>query len=172
MPEAVEGEDMNRLIAMTSLAAALVLPILAAPASASASCEGRKMTGTVLGGVGGALIGNSIARGGGGAVIGGLGGAVLGHEIAGAGCYRHRHTAYYSNGQRFRSGVAAQPRAVRYVYYDQYGDPVAEGPIAGAAAHAPAANGDAGAPACHTEMQSFYDDRGGLVQRPVPICAR
>ena len=161
---------MNRLIVVAGLAGALALPILIAPATASASCADRKMTGTVLGGVGGALIGNSIAGGGGGAILGGLGGAVLGHEIAGSGCRRARSTAYYRPG--YPNGPAPA-RAVRYVYYDQYGNPVSEGPAPGApAAPTPAAYSYAGEPACRTEPQSYYDARGALVQRPVQVCDR
>ena len=127
---------MNRLMALAGLAAAMALPVLIAPASASASCQDRKLTGTVIGGLGGALIGNSISRGGGGAVIGGVGGAVLGHQIAGSGCNGYRSTTYYNDRRRHRSsyrgyrgeGRGAAPQAVRYVYYDQYGNPVSQGP--------------------------------------------
>jgi hypothetical protein len=163
---------MKQFILMASLASALVLPVLAAPTAAHASCEGRKMTGTVLGGVGGALIGNSISRGGGGALIGGLGGAVLGHEIAKSGCgHSYRREASY--GRRYRDAADEPPHAVRYVYYDQYGDPVSEGPVpAPAPTYTRAAYGPPAAPACRTEMQSFYDSRGALEQGPVQTCAR
>ncbi len=153
---------MTRSAVMLGLAGALATCILALPATANASCAGRRMTGTVLGGIGGALIGNSISRGGGGALIGGLGGAVVGHEVAGAGCGGYR-SRYY--GPRYRSD-AAQPRAVRYVYYDQYGDPVSAAP-------APAyPTGPYGYGGCRAETQSYYDDRGALVRRQVQVCAR
>jgi uncharacterized protein YcfJ len=74
------------------LAALVAAPLIAAPTDASASCRGRANTGTVVGGVGGALLGNSISHGGGGAVIGGLGGAVVGHHIAKNGCRTTRHS--------------------------------------------------------------------------------
>jgi hypothetical protein len=156
---------MNRCNLLAGLAAALGLFALLAPASASASCADRKMTGTILGGVGGALIGNSISGGGGGAVLGGLGGAVLGHEIAGSGCRSERREAYYRDQPR-----AEAPRAVRYVYYDQYGDIVSEGPAPGAGM--PVAYRQAGAGECRTEMQSVYDNRGALTRTPVKVCAR
>ncbi len=164
---------MNRLILMASLAGALALPLLAAPSTASASCADRKATGTVLGGVGGALIGNSISHGGGGAILGGLGGAVIGHQIASSGCYHERRTAYY--GSRSSASYDARPaaRPVRYVYYDQYGNAVAEGPAPGVTTgYTPTAYRYSNPPACRTEMQSYYDDRGALVQRPVQICDR
>jgi hypothetical protein len=162
---------------MAGLACVLSLPVLAAPGAASASCEDRKMTGTVIGGIGGALIGNSISRGGGGAVVGGLGGAVLGHQIAGGGCGRYRSRAYYRNTPRYRASYrsyrgAPPPQAVRYVYYDQYGNPVSQEPAPDPSSYTPAAYRYAGTPACRTQTQSYYDDRGALVQRPVQICDR
>jgi hypothetical protein len=141
---------------------------MAAPGKASASCSDRKTTGTILGGVGGALIGNSLARGGGGAVLGGLGGAVLGHEVAAhtGGCSRPDRVATRSAARGAVYPAAPPPEATRYVYYDQYGQPVASGPVG-----APAVT-YASAPACRTENRNFYDDRGLLVSRPVQICDR
>lgn len=148
---------MRNLIVLGSLAAVLALPLVSAPTAAdAASCSSRKTTGTILGGVGGALIGNSISGGGGGAVIGGLGGAVVGHEIGRSGCRRYRTAAYHSS--------APAPRATRSVYYDQYGRPVGSSP-----GYVPASYG---APTCRTETRAYYDERGGLVQRPVQICDR
>ena len=164
---------MNRMIAIAGLAAALALPVLSAPGQAHASCAERKATGTVLGGVGGALIGNSISRGGGGALLGGLGGAVIGHEVARSGCHRERREAYYYRGApRYRPTAYGPPLAPRYVYYDQYGNPVAPGPLAGPPPAGPVAQTYAGAGTCPTRMQSYYDSRGALVQRPVQVCAR
>ena len=121
---------MRRTFAMTALAALVAAPLLIGSTDANASCQSRKTTGTVLGGVGGALVGNSISHGGGGAVIGGLGGAVLGHEIARSGCNTTR-TYYRTSRTRYASerAPAAQPRAVRKVYYDEYGNPVASSPV-------------------------------------------
>jgi hypothetical protein len=104
-------------IIRAGLAALVALPLIAGPTAASASCQGRKNTGTVLGGVGGALLGNSISRGGGGAVIGGLGGAVVGHQIAKSGCgssrhayYRHGHSRYAYRSDPYRSdGYRSDP---------------------------------------------------------------
>jgi hypothetical protein len=189
------------------MAGALALPLFFAPATASASCYDRKVTGTVVGGVGGALIGNSIARGGGGAVLGGLGGAVLGHEVARSTCgrerygYRYRHAEYRggygSHGRGYRTyGSDAYPAdaypsdaqygqapAQRTVYYDNRGNPIYPGgaptasPYAAApyaaASYAPYASAaDPSASACRTDTQSYYDDRGELVQRQVQTCAR
>ena len=115
---------MRNLFALTALAAAISLPLIAGPSDANASCQGRKNTGTLLGGVGGALLGNSLSKGGGGAVIGGLGGAVVGHEIAKGGCGPSRHAAYRSSRGRYAEGY----NAPRKIYYDQYGHAIVSQP--------------------------------------------
>jgi uncharacterized protein YcfJ len=119
---------MRKMITLTALTAAFALPLLAGPTDANASCQSRKTTGTVLGGVGGALLGNSISHGGGGAVVGGIGGAVLGHEIGRSGCNRG-HAYYRSSRARYAAAPAPERRVVRKVYYDQYGNPVASAPV-------------------------------------------
>jgi uncharacterized protein YcfJ len=119
---------MRRTFALTALAALVAAPLLIGPTDASASCQSRKTTGTVLGGVGGALVGNSISHGGGGAVIGGLGGAVLGHEIARSGCNTSR-TYYRTSRTHYASSPQRQGAPVRKVYYDQYGNAVASAPV-------------------------------------------
>jgi uncharacterized protein YcfJ len=123
------SEIMRKILTSAALAALVAAPLLVGATDASASCQSRKTTGTVLGGVGGALVGNSISHGGGGAVVGGLGGAVLGHEIARSGCATTR-TYYRSSRTRYASSPQPAPReAVRKVYYDQYGNPVASAPV-------------------------------------------
>jgi len=112
---------MKRILSTSAVAALVALPLIAGASSADASCQGRKNTGAAIGAVGGALVGNSISRGGGGAVIGGLGGAVLGHQIAKSGChstysrraYYRRHTTHYATRQEYRPGQA---------YYDANGN--------------------------------------------------
>jgi hypothetical protein len=166
----LRGADVKRSIAIAGLALGLSLAALTVPTAANASCQDRKVAGTVLGGVGGALIGNSISRGGGGAILGGLGGAVLGHEVAGAGCHRYREARYYRRGVRYAGYPEAPPppvgEPVRYVYYDQYGNPVSSGPV-GAPPLAYAPQGP-----CRTETQDFYNDRAALVQRQIQVCGR
>lgn len=83
---------MKRLLVL-GLAAALAMPVVTAPQAASAqSYEGCRQyerkkanNGTVIGGLGGALVGSAVAGRGDrteGAVIGGVVGAVAGHQIA------------------------------------------------------------------------------------------
>ncbi len=113
---------MRKTFAITALAALIALPLVAGPTDADASCRSRKNTGTVLGGVGGALLGNSISHGGAGAVVGGIGGAVIGHEIGRSGCDRGQ--TYYRNSRARYASDRAPPRPAHRVYYDQYGNPV------------------------------------------------
>ena len=92
---------IRKAISSTALAALVALPLIAGPTAASASCRGRANTGTVVGGVGGALLGNAISHGGGGAIIGGIGGAVVGHQIAKNGCSSSRHAYYHRRHPRY-----------------------------------------------------------------------
>jgi len=120
---------LRKSLSTAALAALIAAPLVVGASDADASCRGRKNTGTALGAIGGALIGNSVSRGGGGAVIGGLGGAVVGHEIAKSGCghartyYRRSHTSRYVPERR--PAYAAAP--ARTVYYDRHGNPVRTG---------------------------------------------
>ena len=82
-----------------------VLVAVAAPSLASAeSCQryahDRKVTGTVVGGIGGALIGNAISHNTTGALLGGVGGAVVGNQVARVNC--PDQVAYYRHGRRHR----------------------------------------------------------------------
>lgn len=94
---------MRRTLMIAGLVAALAAPSMA---SARTYCDqrshDRKVTGTVLGAVGGALIGNAVSHRN-GALIGGIGGAVVGNQLARTKCsgyassrYRHRAPAYAS----------------------------------------------------------------------------
>ena len=117
---------MKKTLAYTALAALIALPMLAAPTDADASCRSRKLNGTIIGGVGGALLGGAVTHGSTGPIVGGLGGAVVGHEVGRNGC--HRSNAYYS--PRHRASARAQNAApVRKVYYDQYGNVVGSEPV-------------------------------------------
>ena len=87
---------MKRIV-MAALAAGCVT---FAAASADASCQGRKTTGTVLGAAGGGVLGNVITNGSAvGTVAGVVGGGLVGHEIGRSGCTRRvaysHHRRYY-----------------------------------------------------------------------------
>lgn len=84
----------NKLIATaTLLSSALAVATAVLPTAAQAerhrvqicrdaSSRGSRNTGTVLGAIGGGLLGNSVSKGGGGALVGAGLGAVAGHQIA------------------------------------------------------------------------------------------
>lgn len=66
----------------TLSAAALPVASHAYTTRCEAQAHNDKVTGTVVGGVLGALAGNAISKGGGGAVVGGLAGAAIGNNVA------------------------------------------------------------------------------------------
>ena len=94
---------MRRTWTAVGLAAAIAAPSLAHAESCQRYAHDRKVTGTVVGGIGGALIGNAISHNATGAVLGGVGGAVVGNQVARVNCpdrpahyggehdRRHRH---------------------------------------------------------------------------------
>ena len=166
---------MNRTIVLGAVSAAFGLAVLSAPNIAAASCSDRKATGTVIGGIGGALIGNSISGGGGGAILGGIGGAVAGHAIPGSGCGHYRHDAYYyerapgyhhstRNSGYTTSGYA---RPTQTVYYDSRGNPISSGGYTGPAYTSADYRRTSN---CGVVNSSYYDSRGNLVTQPVSNC--
>jgi len=81
---------------------------------ANADCQSAKTTGTVLGAVGGGVIGNVITHGSVlGTLAGGAGGGFIGHRLSGNGCHRvayyhHRHYYVDRNGHRHYYRTAAR----------------------------------------------------------------
>lgn len=121
---------MRKTLALSALAALIALPMIAGPTDADASCRSRKLNGTIIGGVGGALLGGAVTHGSTGPIVGGLGGAVVGHEIGRNGCGR-KVSHNYSSRQRTHYAQArnAPSQAVRKVYYDQYGNAIGSAPV-------------------------------------------
>lgn len=115
---------MFRSVLLAGLAAAAFVPSLAQAQEDRSRCLEQKhdnrVVGTVLGGIGGALLGNAIGEHGGregGTIIGGLGGAVAGNAI-GAGtvhCGSNQY-GYYDNGGRWMPSTSTA-----YGYYDADG---------------------------------------------------
>ena len=160
---------MARLFIIGMVVGAIALPATLAPSTAdAASCRSRKTTGTVVGGLGGALVGNAISKGGGGLLIGGVGGALVGREIGKSGCHRTR-TVYYDTGSRAAPAPRGEPRPVRQVYYDHMGNPVASGEVRNGSFQQVSAST---AGVCRDATISYYDERGRLSQRAVQICPR
>lgn len=120
---------MRRTLAVAGLVAAMAVPSFA---GARTYCEqrahDRRVAGTLLGGVGGALVGGAIGDTK-GAVIGGLGGAVVGNQVARTKCdrgrvaYRTRH-ARRVRPREYDAASYAAPRGCSYEnrrYYDERG---------------------------------------------------
>jgi uncharacterized protein YcfJ len=133
---------MRRTLMVLGLAAVVATPSLA---SARSYCEqrahDRKVTGTVLGGVGGALIGGAIGHSGTGALLGGLGGAVIGNQVSRTSCDGH-----YA---RYHSRAHVVPRRRPHDYDN-------------AAYTAPSG--------CRYETRPYYDERGQMVYQPTQVC--
>ncbi len=114
---------MRKTLTMLSLAAiTLSLPGLAEARSAcEQSAHNRRVAGTVIGAVGGALIGNAISHKG-GALVGGVGGAVVGNQLARRKCggaYASRRTTTYRG---YRNEEAPMRCSLHDVaYYDASG---------------------------------------------------
>lgn len=85
-----------------------ILALSACATAADAGCQGRKTTGTVVGGATGGVLGSALTHGSavgvvGGAVVGGL----AGHSIAADNCtphhYRHGYYDRYHHWHRYAS---------------------------------------------------------------------
>jgi hypothetical protein len=161
---------MTRLIVIGLAISAMALPALAPTDADAASCRSRKATGTVIGGLGGALVGNAIKGGGAGLLIGGVGGALAGREVGKSGCHRTR-TVYYDGGSRGASAAPARAQPVRQVYYDHMGNPVASGEVQNGTFQQVSNTTPVGG-TCRNATISYYDDRGRLAKRDVQICPR
>jgi uncharacterized protein YcfJ len=134
---------MRRTLLVAGLAVAVAAPSIA---SARTYCEqrahDRRVTGTVLGGVGGALVGGALGDTK-GAVIGGLGGAVIGNQVARTKCYSPPPQASYHSRTRY-----SHPASARGYNDASY-----------AAPHG-----------CTYENQRYYDERGQVIYTPTKVC--
>jgi uncharacterized protein YcfJ len=113
---------MRKNLLLAGFAAAALIPTLA---MAQETCEQRsanRAAGTVVGAIGGALLGNAVSGHGGktgGTIIGGVAGAAVGNNLArGPKDCQHAY-GYYDNDNRWHdNGV---DRSVAYGYYDRSG---------------------------------------------------
>jgi len=120
---------MFKPLLLAGLAAAALFPSLAAaqyapsqPQCHSQGGGGGQAVGTILGVIGGALLGNAIGEHGGkpgGTIIGGIGGGVLGNRIGDSAdksnCQSNRYGYYDGNGQWVPN------TSTTYGYYDANG---------------------------------------------------
>src|SRR5258708_30179898 len=121
---------MRRILLIAGLVAgAAAPPMLPSAGSADGYCQDRRVAGTVLGAVGGGLVGNAISHGAGGTLVGAGLGAFVGNNVAGSNCYRPH--AYYRrpapthyHGAVPASRYATGPAACHYEtrpFYDARG---------------------------------------------------
>jgi uncharacterized protein YcfJ len=113
---------MRKNLLLVGLAAAALIPSMA---MAQETCEQRsanRTAGTVLGAIGGALVGNAVSKHGGktgGTIIGGVAGAAVGSNLAkGPRDCQHAYGYYDNEGRWHDNGV---DRSVAYGYYDRNG---------------------------------------------------
>jgi uncharacterized protein YcfJ len=134
----------------TLLAAAGLALAVTSAAEARSRCEAyahdRRVTGTVVGAIGGGLLGGAVAGHGSkgtGALVGAGLGAVVGNNLSRVSCdreaYYRRHRTHYAR--------ARAPAAAGYPRY---------------------AAGTAGA--CHYVSRPYYDQAGRLVYAPMQVC--
>jgi len=128
-------------------AVGLALAVTSA-AEARSRCEAyahdRKVTGTVVGAIGGGLLGSAVAGHGSkgtGALVGAGLGAVVGNNLSRVSCDRR---AYYRRHRTHYAGSRHAPAPARY------------------------ASGFSGA--CHYVSRPYYDQAGRLVYAPTQVC--
>lgn len=137
----------------TFFAAGLTLALaISASAEARSRCESyahnRKVTGTVLGALGGGLLGSAVAGHGSkgtGALVGAVGGAVVGNQLSRVHCsggYAYRRTHRYAR--------ATAPSYPAYATDPRY--------TVNTAAQ------------CHYVSRPYYDEAGKLIYAPMQVC--
>lgn len=139
---------MRRMLFAAGLSLAVAT---ASAAEARSGCEAyahnRKVTGTVVGALGGGLLGAAVAGHGSkgtGALVGAGLGAVVGNQVSRVHCrggYAVRHT---------RHTYARTHTAPTYAAYPRYASNTA--------------------PACHYVTRAYYDQAGRLVYAPMQVC--
>jgi len=86
---------MRKFILALGIVATVAAPTLAAANGCEVRAEHRRVAGTILGGLAGAVIGNQFSHRG-GALVGGVGGAVVGNQLSRTSCdHDYRHRGYY-----------------------------------------------------------------------------
>lgn len=133
---------MRRMLFAAGLTVAIAS---ASQAEARTACESyahnRRVTGTVIGALGGGLLGSAVAGHGAkteGALLGAAAGGVVGNQLSRTSCDYHVRRRHYS------SRSAAAPATTSY------------------AASRP--------PACHYESRPYYDQAGRLIYTPTQVC--
>lgn len=135
----------------TLLAAVGLALAVSSAAEARNGCDAyahnRRVTGTVVGALGGGLLGSAVAGHGSkgtGALVGAGLGAVVGNNLSRVSCDRQ---AYY---RRHRTHYARVRHAPTYAAYPRYAG--------------------YGGGACHYVNRPYYDQAGRLVYAPMQVC--
>lgn len=111
---------MRRSIWVAGIAVAALFPSFAFAQESCRQQEERRVAGTVIGGVVGALAGNAISKGGGktgGTIIGGVAGAVIGNQIAKGGADCSNAYGYYDRTGAWHASNTPASQAAGY--YDR-----------------------------------------------------
>jgi hypothetical protein len=113
---------MRKHLLAAGVAAVVLIPSLAMAQETCQQRSANRTAGTVLGAIGGALLGNAVSSHGGktgGTIIGGVAGAAVGSNLA-KGPHDCVHAyGYYDDEGRWHDNHA--DRAVAYGYYDREG---------------------------------------------------
>jgi hypothetical protein len=154
-------------------AAGLALAVAASSAAhAQSGCEAaahdRRMTGTVVGALGGGLLGSAVAGHGSkgtGALVGAGLGAVVGNQLSRTKCDRYAYRRSYRH----------YARAPTYPTYGRgYGPAYAGAYSQNTSAYAPNPPGypryATSGGACHYVTRPYYDQAGRLVYAPMQVC--
>lgn len=143
---------MRRMLFAAGLTLAVAVSSAAeARSGCQAYAHNRKVTGTVIGALGGALLGSAVAGHGDkgtGALIGGVGGAVVGNQLSRVHCKGRVASRRTTHRYARASHTYAQPPAYA-------GDPRY------------AVNTAA---QCHYVTRPYYDRAGRLVYAPMQVC--
>jgi len=126
----IEGPAAEeRLMRTIAMIAGLAIAVAAVPAASQAACQ-KRTNGTVIGALGGALLGSAVAGRGDrteGALIGGAAGGLVGNQVSKCKRYSSRSYSRTRSYQRAAYDRPAATPACRYesrAYYDPYGEVV------------------------------------------------
>lgn len=111
-----------------AMIAGLAIAVAALPAASQAACQ-KRTNGTVIGALGGALLGSTVAGRGDrteGALIGGAAGGLVGNQVSKC---KRSSSRTYTRTRSYRQASYERPRApsCRYetrAFYDSYGEVV------------------------------------------------
>ena len=168
---------MRRLLLVAGMVAMTALP---AVSSAQTSCEqarhDERVKGTVLGAIGGAILGGLVAGNRGhkdsGALLGAAGGAVVGNQLSkgGSPCpdgqVPHDPNAYYDHDGNYHTSYTDRDGAYHRGFYDRGG----VWHVDYAAANTGRGWRDRDGRWCHWEDRSYRDNNGYMVHQQVQDC--